>query len=207
MKAAFSLVLLSLATSLCAQDFCGTIKLTISKNGQTAPTIMYACGEDFLVRYDLKANGTTTQTDFLGNTSTGKSFLRSNLGGKEFAVEVKDADIASNLGIANTTLTGEKLQISGFNCELIKILHADGSVTEAWISKDAGIDFGKLSKFLKDDAASAAINKMGISATPIKSSTKDKNGFENYSFQIQSVEKGTVDKKLFEVSVQPIQTK
>jgi hypothetical protein len=199
---------LSLVSSLAfCQNFCGTISLAITKGGQTGPAKMFVCGDDFLVRYNLQSKEGNTTTDFIGNLATKKSYLRTNVGGSDYTMEVKDSDISGAVEVANTTLTGEKKVVNGFNCELLKVLGADGSLTEAWISNISGLDFGRFSKFLKEDAASAALVKMGLKAVPIKATTKDKNGFENYSFQITVIEAGRVEKSTFDVVLTNAQTK
>lgn len=180
-----------------AQNFCGSLSMTISKEGKAAPATMYLCDGNFLVRHEMDANGQKNKIDYLVLAS-GKKYMKYDLTGKELGVELSDADVKSNLSVAKVAKTGEKSQILGFDCELVKIQGSDGNLTEAWITENGPVDFGTLSSILKDDASALAIAKLGIKGLPIKSVTKDKNGFEVSSFSIDGIQNNLVDKNLFE---------
>jgi hypothetical protein len=180
-----------------AQNFCGSLTMTISKDGKAAPATMYLCEGNFLVRYELDANGQKSKVDYLVLAS-GKKYMKYDLMGKELGVELSDADVKSNLSVAKVAKTGEKNQIQGFECELVKIQGSDGNITEAWIAENGPVDFGQFSSILKDDASALAIAKLGIKGLPLKSSTKDKNGFEVSSFSIDGLQNSPFDKTIFE---------
>ena len=180
-----------------AQNFCGTLSMTISKEGKAAPATMYLCNGNFLVRYEMDANGQKNKIDYLVSAS-GKKYMKYDLMGKELGVELSDSDVKSNLSIAKLAKTGEKSQILGYDCELIKIQGSDGNITEAWIAENGPVDFGAFSSILKDDASALAISKLGIKGLPVKSVTKDKNGFEVSSFSIDGIQNTPVDNSLFE---------
>jgi hypothetical protein len=180
-----------------AQNFCGSLSMTISKEGKAAPATMYLCDGNFLVRYEMDANGQKNKIDYLVLAS-GKKYMKYDLMGKELGVELSDADVKSNLSVAKVAKTGEKSQILGFDCELVKIQGSDGNITEAWITENGPVDFGTFSSILKDDASALAIAKLGIKGLPVKSVTKDKNGFEVSSFRIEGIQNTPVDKFLFE---------
>jgi hypothetical protein len=181
-----------------AQNFCGSLTMTISKEGKSAPATMYLCDGNFLVRYEMDANGQKNKIDYLV-TASGKKYMKYDLMGKELGVELSDADVKSNLSVVKVAKTGEKSQMLGYDCELVKIQGSDGNITETWIAENGPVDFGSFSSILKDDATALAIAKLGIKGLPIKSVTKDKNGFEVSSFYIDGIQNNPVGKTLFEV--------
>ena len=168
---------------------------------------MLACGSEFLMRYDLDFNGTLTRTEYLVNTQTGDSYLKSKVNGKDFAVKLTEKELSGTIGLVNINRTDDKKTVGGFNCELLKIQHRDGSTTEAWITEESGFDMSEFAHFIKDDAASSALKKLGIKACPIQSTTKDKNGVETYSFTVTEIQRTAVDKELFKVPTTLLQTK
>lgn len=194
---------------LTAQNFCGVISITVSKDSKTSPASMYICDGNLLVRYAVEANGQTNTIDYLV-LSSGKKFLKYNLLGKEQGVELSDNDIKSNVQIEKVMRTGEKAQILGYECELVKILGKDGNITEVWITESAPVDYSAIAPYLKDDATAQSIHKLGLKGMPLKSVVKDKNGFELSSFQVNAISSNGVEKSLFAaptIVVPPNQTR
>ena len=194
---------------LSAQNFCGVISLTISKDSKTAPASMYVCDGNLLIRYNLEANGQANSVDYLVLNS-GKKSLKYNIMGNEQGVELSDNDIKSSVQVEKVMRTGEKAQILGYECELVKILGKDGNITEVWITESSPVDYSSIAPYLKDDATAQSIHKLGLKGMPLKSVVKDKNGFELSSFQVTEINPNGVEKTLFvapKLVVQPNQAR
>lgn len=179
-----------------AQNFCGSVTMTIAKEGKSAPATMYFCDGNFMVRYELDAKGQKNKVEYLALAS-GKKYMKYNLMGKDLGVELSDSDVKSTVSILKVAKTGEKMQLLGYECELIKIQSSDGNITETWIFENSPVDFGAYSAILKDDASALAIAKLGVKCMPIKSVTKDKNGFELSSYEIQEIKNSPLEGGLF----------